>query len=317
MSQLIKSCRQHKTTMRRKDFKMKKMLSLLLVSVLFLGTIFPVYADEEQNLIGDVDKKNELVERVQNQNKGIRAKATISRDAKLDIIKAISKGEAFYTESELNNMGIYTLDTGLNSGYTPMSAPSDVSMTNVSCYYFNDSDEWVLNGTGKWQNDNWQDNLVMDTTTGYKKNVGNNDYLGITLYDTGTAPYRLDLKSSSHAWVEDKLGKLSSLNLRTPSNYNVEDGVVYEFQDVFSWERGLTGFKNPNYLGYKFGVIAVYNGAFKDYSGKAKLFYGHTWKLGEITGISLGIESDSIGMEVDYSVSENCFFGFSTSACYY
>ncbi len=284
---------------------MKRILLAIMLLTLLLLNLTLVFAE-------NTNQKIALVEKANSQKALLSPEAELSEEEKLEIIKLISTGEKTYTEDKLNSMGIYTLETDQGDAIFD-SGPSDVSLSTISCYYLSVENEWVLSGAGQWLNDNWFDDQPMDPRYGkHERNVGDSEYLGISLYDTNTAPYYLDLKESSYAWIEDKLGLVETCQAKSLSNLHTKWGVLYGFQDSISYKRTLFGsIKNLDYRVYKFGVIAVYNELFTNYTGKAHMFYGHTGDTGVITKNSLGQEPNLTMTGVKYEATGNYFVKYS------
>lgn len=203
-------------------------------------------------------------------------------------------------EEYLNSKGIFIYSTEEIPVIVPYSSgSSDVTMSNVMITYESTTQEWCVTGGGHWVSYQAIANdmpIDLFPYAGKKTNIGGQDAVGVTLYQTsGTKP---TLKRCS-GYIHD--GKGNDMTLNNPYNLDSTRGVAFEYQDYKTTLSAIAGYPEFNYMGYGFAAQAIYDSKFAQYHGKARSYYAHTWKNTSIK--SIGISTS--GFNTSWSDAEN------------
>lgn len=274
---------------------------------------YPSELDSSTDITPDsVIAKKELVKEAKEYKKEKGFKKTLTKEEGIKLYKEYKAGKNNLTLEDFKEYGMFFLDVPVEQTDIVLnSVAGDVSLDSVRVIYWESDGTWTLSAGGKWNNDNWKEGFNpygSGIEKKEEKDIGGPDAVGITLYDTNSAPSNLQVIGTSYIWAECK-DTDKHVMCSTLENTDIENGVVYHFQDKYIWEDKFIGVKNEDYIGYEFDIIVNYNSAFENYSGKARFFYVHTWDKTKITGITLGTKS--IG--VTFSTNKHSWIGYSTT----
>jgi hypothetical protein len=218
----------------------------------------------------------------------------------------------------LNEIGYYTFaDPNYNVDYTNndpslyidndvylepemFSNETHVTLNAVSIYYNTSNVTWTLYASGYWNNVNdWDDTgNMIPWSVGTTRNTGSPDYVGIVLTDTyGSSDGMYVManntpdQSAGRLWWNEKQNYgYNSAGLMSDSQ-----GAIFAVQDyIYITESHWWGSYRVAYIGHSFSATVIYNGAFENYHGNAKIFYAHTWDSAQINGIGIGLDNISV-----------------------
>ncbi len=231
-----------------------------------------------------------------------------SKDIEREIAKMVAGRQSKVNISKsLEKMNVFVLDTPeLEPALVPMSAGSDITMSNVIISYDSVSARWNVTGGGYWANTNWVNDLpsFFGSWVGTIKNVGEPDTVGVTYYNvSGTVPpvvSSLGYFTDHNGWVVEST---------SPSHGNGGLGVAFDFQD-----KAKLVAANPGvyvYHGDGFAASVTYGSSFSSYSGYARSFYGHTWNSTGISSVTFGGSGSTYGVSINFSSTSNRFPAYS------
>lgn len=286
---------------------MKKFTSILLILVLSISTTLTVSAQGKD--LDTVQIKKEMVKYAKDYIQKAGVKNNLDEKELRNILRDYASGKSNYSIEDLKNYGIFIMP---KKGFPSLrSVAGDVRFDSFNVAYISWYKEWVFQGQVEWSNDSWKEGFL-PLHGGGTRNVGGADVVGIKLYDTNAAPS--DLKILSSLLVVGNGGdKLEdSRSYETLENLDIENGVYFSFQDTYSHKMNIIGqFYDHKYFGQNAWLEVIYNDAFTNYSGKAAMFYTHTFNTTQLSGINLSINKNIPKISVDFYNGTSLWTGYS------
>lgn len=236
------------------------------------------------------------------------------RDLKILDIMSSKNQNKDESKKKLEAIGIILMEIPYIS---QASQPSDVTLNAATVAYDYYLGQWIVGGSGYWNNDEGCDdehpifgcsNYLNYTHVGHEFNVGGRDAVGVHLADTyGTFDGTYVISSYGKFYNYDGAYNIYEYNYnrdQTSSQY----GASFTIQDYT--EITDYGFftMEEMYVAQNFMCLIRYNSTFVNYNGNASSFYVHTWANTEINSIGLGKDSFS----VSFSSSSDRWYGQST-----
>lgn len=265
--------------------------SLLCIALLFSSSIVLGATTTES-----IKNKGKvlLMEKHKNEKKNLTDEQIDKRDKKVDqeMATLINSGAS---QAEIDSMleskyHIYRYKTeqltdSNSQVMTVSSDSSDVSLSSVWVYYDAETTNWILSASGYWINDNWYNDLQTQNHTSYEYNVGGQDCMAITLYETNNG-YGTTLFKGVTGWIGNQRDIIKQGYNTTCSN-NYQHLVAVKFQD-YTHDYGDMG-SDLSYVGKTFGITGRYSSTFANYHGKVCLNYVHTFKTTGVSSVSYSI----------------------------
>lgn len=295
---------------------MKKVITLIFAVLFLVSLCVPAGAisiDEEPS--SSTMTKAEFAEYCHNLNSAKARTASVLSQGEVDQLLmqyALSQSSTERTqlENQLNAAGVYIYSDGSEYQVSPLSVANDVILNAVICSYNDNTGDWSLVGGGYWPTISpvIEDYGGITGFLGDTYDVGGVDAVGITITNTsGTVPA---LKASS-GMIHDGLG--NSITLNNPSTGNTSAGIAFEYQDYLTViEVGLIN-NTLSYMGYGFSAVMRFDSSFMNWNGSARTFYAHTWNSTTISEIQLGVSSETLGVDITWSVNSNKFLAYNSS----
>lgn len=215
-------------------------------------------------------------------------------------------------ESQLNNAGVYILETDSNIP-TTLSDSSNVRMNTPLITYDSRNDEWLVSGGGYWANDSWADDMNYGVWAGYvgeTKDMGGKDGFGVG-YTNLSGNYQTYVVDQ-YAMISDGEGREVETGSR--SDGDGSKGFGFELQDKVRLNVSPGSFIEPeecSYLGKHFGGTLTYDGDFTYFDGIATSYYVHTYEEAYISGVKFGVDGETAGVEISVANRADSFKAYS------
>lgn len=291
---------------------MKRIITLVwAILFAFVGAV-PGYASgymtSEDDTTEIVNAKRELVAQHSDEYIANFRNTTEGEERQARIVDLICRMQTGELDSQtaidrLEENGVYRLETDANeSDIAVASEPGNVKLNNVTVTYDSYNDTWIVSGGGYWLSDAyWRDDTYPYIGIG-KKDIGDYDAVGISLYNTsGTYNTRI---IESYGYCSSGVEEKYNYN---PTICDGRQGAVFEYQDMINNIDG-----DVVYLGERFAAVVVYDADFTNFNGYARAFYLHTWSSAVINEIGFGSSDKTWQFNVSITNEEKSFSCYSS-----
>lgn len=291
---------------------MKKIIALLWSVIFTFAGVVPIYASgymtSDTETMEIVNAKRELVAQHSDEYIADFRNTIEGEERQARIVDLICRMQTGELDSQtaidaLEENGVYMLDTGTNENDVVVaSEPGNVKLNNVTVTYDSYNNTWIVSGGGYWLKDAyWSDDIYPYVGVG-KKNIGDCDAVGISLYNTsGTYNTRV---IESYGYCSSGVEEKYNYN---PTICDGSQGAVFEYQDMVNNIGG-----DVVYLGKRFAAVIVYDANFTNFNGYARAFYLHTWSSAVIKEIGFGSSGKTWQFNVSITKEEYSFSCYSS-----
>ena len=119
---------------------------------------------------------------------------------------------------------------------------------------------------------------------------------------------------SSSAMLNNGLSGSQYLYVSTTnrSDGNGQNGFGFQLQDYVTTVEFDVGSFPLTYVGYRWYGCCTYDANFAHYTGNATSYYAHTWRSADISNISLGVSTETLGIDITFSNNDYSFAAYSS-----
>lgn len=232
----------------------------------------------------------------------------VAHNNKVDDILLDSDLSAEERKLYLEQLGVYEVCEEEQAALAASSS-GDVTLYKPTIHYDSSTKEYIITGNGKWNTHSYEVPTWYwwAPSVGSTKDIGGTDAIGISLTNTYGNTAGLALNSGYGRFKNGTAVKtsttLASENDNYGGGYKVQDFIKFTKVDNYLLWFNTTFYYNAYYM----TCILRYNSKLANYSGNAKLFYGHTWDTTTVTGIGVS----TTGASISWSSNSDKWVGFS------